>query len=155
TYGVGFAPYFLALALWVGAMLSYMLMRPLTRRHLVSGAPGRRGAFAGYLPAAAIGVAQALVLFLLVRVGLGLEPGSSWGTLGLLGLAALAFTAIVQMLGAVMGPAGRLVALILLMLQLTSSGGTYPVQTSPAFFQAIHGWLPMTYVIAALRRLTV
>jgi putative membrane protein len=155
TYGVGFAPYFLALALWVGAMLSYMLLRPLTRRHVVSGAPGRRVAFAGYAPAAAIGVAQALVLFGVVRFGLGLRPVSSWGTLGLLVLSALAFTAIVQMLGAVLGPAGRLAALILLMLQLTSSGGTYPVQTSPAFFQAIHDWLPMTYVIAGLRRLTV
>jgi putative membrane protein len=37
------------------------------------------------------------------------------------------------------------------MLQLTSSGGTYPVQTTPAFFQAIHPLLPMTYVVEALR----
>ncbi|MEE3920066.1 hypothetical protein V2I01_22965 [Micromonospora sp. BRA006-A] len=50
-----------------------------------------------------------------------------------------------------LGPAGRLAALALLMLQLTSSGGTYPVQTSPGFFQAIHPWLPMTYVVDGLR----
>jgi putative membrane protein len=39
------------------------------------------------------------------------------------------------------------------MLQLTSSGGTYPVQTTPGFFQAIHPWLPMTYVVDGLRHL--
>lgn len=37
------------------------------------------------------------------------------------------------------------------MLQLTSAGGTYPVQTSPGFFGAIHPYLPMTYVVDGLR----
>jgi putative membrane protein len=155
TYGVGFAPYFLSLALWVGAMLTYMLFRPLTRRHAVSGAPAWRVALAGYVPAATVGVAQAVVLYLVLRYALGLIPVNPWGTLGLLVLTSLAFTAILQMLGAVLGTPGRLVALALLMLQLTSSGGTYPVQTSPEFFQAVHPWLPMTYVIGGLRRLTV
>jgi putative membrane protein len=68
-------------------------------------------------------------------------------------LTALTFTAILQFLGAKLGPAGRLVALALLMLQLTSSGGTYPVETTPAFFQVIHDWLPMTYVVNGLRHL--
>jgi putative membrane protein len=39
------------------------------------------------------------------------------------------------------------------MLQLTSAGGTYPVQTSPGFFNALHPFLPMSYVVDALRRL--
>ena len=39
------------------------------------------------------------------------------------------------------------------MLQLTSAGGTYPVQTSPGFFAAIHPFLPMSYVVDGLRRL--
>jgi len=155
SYGVGFAPYFLALALWVGAMLTYMLIKPLTRRHAVSGAPAWRVALAGYLPAAAVGIAQATVLYLVLRYALGLVPVSPPGTLGLLILTSLSFTALLQMLGAVLGAPGRLAALALLMLQLTSSGGTYPVQTSPGFFQALHPWLPMTYVIGGLRRLTV
>lgn len=155
TYGVGFAPYFLSLALWVGAMLTSMLMKPLTRRHALAGAPAWRVALAGYVPAAAIGAAQAIVLFLVVRFGLGLAPVSPWGTLGMLVATSLTFTAILQALGALLGAPGRLVALALLMLQLTSSGGTYPVQTSPGFFQALHPWLPMTYIVSALRRLTV
>ncbi|NUT38241.1 MAG: ABC transporter permease, partial [Hamadaea sp.] len=155
SYGVGFAPYFLSLALWVGAMLTYMLLKPVNRRHVLAGSPAWRAALAGYLPAAGIGVAQAVVLFLVVRFGLDLVPVSPWGTLAVLVATSLTFTAILQALGALLGAPGRLVALALLMLQLTSSGGTYPVQTSPGFFQALHPWLPMTYVVAALRRLTV
>ncbi|MEU2611546.1 YhgE/Pip domain-containing protein [Micromonospora sp. NPDC007271] len=151
SYGVGFAPYFLALALWVGAMITYMLLRPVNRRHVMSGAPGWRVVLAGWLPAAAIGLAQSAVLFTVVTLVLGLDPQHGLATLGLLALTSLAFTAIMQLLGVALGPAGRLAALALLMLQLTSSGGTYPVQTSPGFFQAIHPWLPMTYVVAGLR----
>lgn len=151
SYGVGFAPYFLALALWVGAMITYMLLRPVNRRHVMSGAPGWRVILAGWLPAAGIGLAQVAVLVTVVTLALGLRPAHPVASAGLLALASLAFTAIMQLLGVALGPAGRLAALALLMLQLTSSGGTYPVQTSPGFFQAIHPWLPMTYVVDGLR----
>ncbi|MEV6595275.1 YhgE/Pip domain-containing protein [Actinoplanes sp. NPDC051346] len=151
TYGVGFAPYFLALALWVGAMITFMVLRPLNRRYVVSGAPPHRVVLAGLLPAIAIGCAQALLLFVVVVFGLGLGPQNPARTLGLMMLTAMAFAAIMQLVGAALGPAGRIVALALLMLQLTSSGGTYPVQTTPDFFQWVHPLLPMTYVVAALR----
>ncbi|AGZ45479.1 YhgE/Pip domain-containing protein [Actinoplanes friuliensis] len=151
TYGVGFAPYFLALALWVGAMITFMVLRPLNRRYVVSGAPAYRVTLAGLLPAVAIGLAQATLLFVVVVFGLGLGPVNPVVTLGLLMLTATAFAAIMQLLGAALGPAGRIVALALLMLQLTSSGGTYPVQTTPGFFQVIHPLLPMTYVVDVLR----
>ena len=153
TYGVGFAPYFVSLALWVGAMIGYMVLRPVTMRHVLSGAPARRVAWAGWLPAATIGAVQAGLLYAVLRLGLGLRPVHPLATLAFLLLAAFTFTAIVQWLGARLGPAGRLAALALLMLQLTSSGGTYPVQTTPGFFQAIHPWLPMSYVVDGLRHL--
>ncbi|GAA4591857.1 putative membrane protein [Actinoplanes octamycinicus] len=151
TYGVGFAPYFLALALWVGAMINYMLLRPLNRRHLMSGAPPHRVALAGLLPGVLIGLVQAALLFAVVRFGLGLSPVHPWTTLGLLLGTAAVFAAIMQLIGAALGAPGRIIALVLLMLQLTSSGGTYPVQTTPGFFQAIHPLLPMTYVVEAMR----
>lgn len=151
TYGVGFAPYFLALALWVGAMIVYMVLRPLNRRYVVSGAPSYRVALAGLLPAVVIGLVQACLLFAVVTLALGLSPVHPVLTVGLMMLTAAAFAAIMQLLGAALGPAGRIAALVLLMLQLTSSSGTYPVQTSPGFFQLVHPLLPMTYVVQALR----
>ncbi|MBM2617645.1 YhgE/Pip domain-containing protein [Actinoplanes sp. LDG1-06] len=151
TYGVGFAPYFLALALWVGAMITFMVLRPLNRRYLVSEAPTYRILLAGLLPAVAVGLVQATLLFVVVHFGLGLDPVHPAATWGLLALTAAVFAAIMQLLGAAFGAPGRILALALLMLQLTSSGGTYPVQTTPGFFQVVHPLLPMTYVVQAAR----
>ena len=47
---------------------------------------------------------------------------------------------------------GRIVAIILLMLQITSSAGTFPVEMTPTFFRTVHPYLPMTYSIMALRQ---
>ncbi|GAA2953543.1 MULTISPECIES: YhgE/Pip domain-containing protein [Streptomyces] len=153
NYGTGFAPYFIPLSLWVGAMVAYMLIQPLNRRALAVGAPSWRIAFAGWLPVAAIGLLQVVALMAVLHWRLGLEMTHAAGTMGFLALVTCCFAAIVQWLNARFGAAGRILVLAALMLQLTSAGGTYPVQTSPGFFGAIHPYLPMTYVVDGLRRL--
>ncbi|TJZ55914.1 YhgE/Pip domain-containing protein [Streptomyces piniterrae] len=153
NYGTGLAPYFIPLSLWVGAMVAFMLFAPLSKRALAAGAPGWRIALGSWLPAFAVGVAQVLALMAVLHWGLGLEMARSAGTIGFLLLATACFTAIIQLLSAYFGPAGRVLTLVILMLQLTSAGGTYPVQTSPGFFVAIHPFLPMSYVVDGLRRL--
>ncbi|MCB5167214.1 YhgE/Pip domain-containing protein [Streptomyces bambusae] len=153
NYGTGFAPYFIPLSLWVGAMVAYMLIQPLNRRALAAGASAWRIALAGWLPVAAIGTLQVAALMSVLHWGLGLEMAAPALTLGFLVLVTGCFAAIVQWLNAKFGAAGRILVLVVLMLQLTSAGGTYPVQTSPGFFNALHPWLPMSYVVESLRRL--
>lgn len=153
NYGTGFAPYFIPLSLWVGAMVAYMLIQPLNRRALAAGAPAWRIAFAGWLPVAAIGLLQVAALMSVLHWGLGLRMAHATGTVAFLALVSCCFGAIVQWLNARFGAAGRILVLAVLMLQLTSAGGTYPVQTSPGFFNAIHPYLPMSYVVEGLRRL--
>ncbi|WP_405654011.1 YhgE/Pip family protein [Streptomyces sp. RK9] len=153
NYGTGFAPYFIPLSLWVGAMVAYMLIQPLNRRALAAGAPAWRIALAGWLPVAALGTLQVAALMSVLHWRLGLQMERAAGTIGFLILVTGCFAAIVQWLNARFGAAGRILVLAFLMLQLTSAGGTYPVQTSPTFFSAIHPYLPMTHVVDALRRL--
>ncbi|MER6996266.1 YhgE/Pip domain-containing protein [Streptomyces sp. NPDC000410] len=153
NYGTGFAPYFIPLSLWVGAMVAYMLIQPLNRRALAAGASAWRIALAGWLPVAAIGLLQVGALMSVLHWGLGLQMARAAGTVGFLALVVCCFAAIIQWLNARFGAAGRILVLAVLMLQLTSAGGTYPVQTSPGFFNALHPFLPMTYVVEALRRL--
>ncbi|KTE89247.1 hypothetical protein AT727_25060 [Desulfitobacterium hafniense] len=99
-----------------------------------------------------IGIAQVAVMLAVIHWGVGLQPASAVGTVAFTLLVVAAFLALQQMLVAVLGPAGGKVAVLaLLMLQLASSGGTYPVQTTPAFFQAVHPWLPMSYAVSGLR----
>ncbi|MFF3857860.1 YhgE/Pip family protein [Streptomyces sp. NPDC002209] len=153
NYGTGFAPYFIPLSLWVGAMVAYMLIAPLNRRALAAGASPWRIAFAGWLPVVGIGVVQVLALMSVLHWGLGLELAHPALAIGFLALATACFAAMVQWLNAKFGAAGRILVLVVLMLQLTSAGGTYPVETSPAFFNWIHPYLPMTYIVEGLRRL--
>ncbi|MCF3131749.1 YhgE/Pip family protein [Streptomyces olivochromogenes] len=153
NYGTGFAPYFIPLSLWVGAMVAYMLIPPLNRRALAAGSAAWRIALAGWLPVVAVGVVQTLALMSVLHWAIGLQLARAAGTVGFLCLVTACFAALVQWLNARFGAAGRILVLALLMLQLTSAGGTYPVQTSPGFFNAIHPFLPMSYVVAALRRL--
>ncbi|MGW9024267.1 YhgE/Pip family protein [Streptomyces sp. NPDC055722] len=153
NYGTGFAPYFIPLSLWVGAMVAYMLIPPMNRRALAAGAAAWRIALAGWLPVAVVGMLQTSALMAVLHWAIGLQMTRAAGTIGFLFLVAACFAALVQWLNARFGAAGRILVLALLMLQLTSAGGTYPVQTSPGFFNAIHPFLPMSYVIEALRRL--
>ncbi|MGW0700500.1 YhgE/Pip family protein [Streptomyces sp. NPDC002867] len=153
NYGTGFAPYFIPLSLWVGSMVAYMIIQPLNRRALAAGSSAWRIALAGWLPVAAIGLLQVAALMSVLHWGLGLRAARAAGTVAFLALVTCCFAAIIQWLNARFGAAGRILVLAVLMLQLTSAGGTYPVQTSPAFFSAVHPFLPMSYVVEALRRL--
>ncbi|MHC3473392.1 YhgE/Pip family protein [Streptomyces sp. 7R007] len=153
NYGTGFAPYFIPLSLWVGAMVAYMLIPPMNRRALAAGASAWRIALAGWLPVVAVGVLQTVALMSVLHWAIGLRMVRAAGTVGFLFLVTACFAALVQWLNARFGAAGRILVLALLMLQLTSAGGTYPVQTSPGFFNAIHPFLPMSYIVEALRRL--
>lgn len=153
NYGTGFAPYFIPLSLWVGAMVAYMLIAPLNRRALAAGASPWRIAFAGWLPVAGLGAAQVAALMSVLHWGLGLQMARPALTIAFLMLVTGCFAAIVQWLNAKFGAAGRILVLAFLMLQLTSAGGTYPVQTSPGFFNAIHPFLPMSYIVESLRHL--
>lgn len=155
NYGTGFAPYFIPLSLWVGAMVAYMLIAPMNKRALSAGASPWRIALAGWLPVMGIGAAQVTLLMSVLHWApdLGLKMANPALTIAFLLLVTGCFAAIIQWLNAKFGAAGRILVLAVLMLQLTSAGGTYPVQTSPDFFNAVHPYLPMSYVVESLRRL--
>jgi putative membrane protein len=152
TYGTGFTPYFVPLALWVGALLVFFILKPLPDRAIASGANPLVCAVASYLPGAALGIAQAIILLAVVQLGLGLRPVNPLATYAFAVVTSLVFVAILQALNGAFGAVGKLISIVMLMLQLTSAGGTFPTQLIPSFFQAIHPFLPMSYVVAGLRQ---
>lgn len=81
----------------------------------------------------------------------GLNPTNPFTTWVILALGGLAFMSIVTWLNLVLKQVGTFIAMVLLVLQLGSSGGTYPVVLSNGFFQALHPFLPMTYLVDGLR----
>ncbi|MGO4785778.1 YhgE/Pip family protein [Cryobacterium sp. W22_MBD10_FK3] len=154
SFGEGFAPFFLALATFVGALITWLILRALPTRALASAASGLRATMTGFLPAMAIGLSQVVIMVLVLVYGIGLTPAHWLGMSAFIYLTTLAFLALQQMFIILFGTAaGRVVSLVLLMLQLSSSGGTYPVETTPEFFQILHPWMPASYVVTGLRQL--
>jgi putative membrane protein len=153
SYGAGLAPFFLTLALWIGIFMLIQAMRPITQRALASNAPAWKIAVGGWLPFLAVSVVQATLLTLVVDLGLGLNPAHPVLMWLFLLAAAMAFSAIIQGVVALLGSPGKLVVLILLVLQLVSSGGTFPWQTTPQPLHVVHDVLPMGYVVTGMRHL--
>ena len=153
-FGEGFAPFFISLALFVGALITWLLLRPVPTRALAAPVSGGRIAWAGLWPALLIGAGQVVVMLGVVKLGLGMHTDNLVGLVAFAMLVSATFIALQQAIIALAGPAaGKVVVLAILMLQLASSGGTYPVPVTADFFQAIHPWLPMSYAVTGLRQL--
>ncbi len=153
TYGAGLAPFFLVLALWIGAYTLFLLVRPLSRRAIAADQKSWQVALGGWLTPAVLGGVQAVLVTLVVSLWVGVVPSNPVLTVAFMALVSVTFIAIIQALGAWLGPAGQFVALILMILQLVSSGGTFPWQTLPEPLWALHDALPMSHAIEALRQL--
>jgi putative membrane protein len=148
--GAAFTPYFMALALWVGCTLTtfifpYLLIPESARATSQTARVFRKLA----VPAVLVLGQAALVLLGVDLLGVQFQNP---GLVILTTLAAsLTFMVLILALNLLLGAAGRLLALVLLVLQLAASGGSYPVELSPGVFQAIHTFIPVTDVINALR----
>jgi putative membrane protein len=153
TYGTGFTPYFVPLSLWVGAMAIFLIVpimgnNELRKRHL----PRILGEVTGrYLWLALIGVVQAVVLCTILIKALGLQVNHLLTFYLFTITLALLSIAIFQFLTYTFGLAGDFIGVVVLMLQLTSSGGSYPKETLPPFFVKVGPYLPMTYAVSAFR----
>jgi putative membrane protein len=149
NYGTGMTPYFLSLGLYVGVLLSTVVL-PLR-----DGPSGVTGGFRWYLSKfllfAPVVLLQTALADTVLLLGLGLKVHNIWAFYGITAVIALTFMTIIQFLISLGDQIGRFVAVILLTLQLASSAGTYPVELLPAWLQAVHPWMPMTYSIEALR----
>jgi putative membrane protein len=154
NFGTGMAPFFITLALFFGALVLWMVLRPLQTRAIAAEVIAIRVALASYLPAAVIGIVQAIILYGVVRFALGMHAVHPLAMVAFMILVSCAFVAATQAINALVGPAvGRVLIMALLMLQLVSAGGMYPVETTSKPFQTLHRFDPMTFGVNGLRPL--
>lgn len=150
-YGRGLAPFFFAIAIWVFGISAFLVLRPVSERALAGRTRASRIAIAGWLPVLGLCTLGSLILLAVSWWTLGLNPVNVAGSIGIVVLAAACFTAIAHLLRTALGVVGSAVTLVLLMVQLTSAGGLYPMETLPLPLRALNPFMPMTYLIDALR----
>lgn len=153
NYGAGLAPFFAALAAWIGIYAMFLIVKPVSRRALTAMDAPVRVTIAGWLTPALMGMIQMLGLFGVLVLALGFSFANPLATLGLLVLASAAYTWIILALNVWLGAVGQFLGLMLMVLQLVSAGGTFPWQTLPEPLAALHKVLPMGYVVDGLRQL--
>ncbi|MGG3311764.1 MULTISPECIES: YhgE/Pip domain-containing protein [Paenibacillus] len=150
NYGSAMSPFFTTLSLWVGALLLVSLLSVEVHDEERS-FRSIEVYFGRYLTFLTIALFQALFVTLGDIYLLGtyvVNPG--WFILFAL-LISTIFMLIVYTLVSVFGNVGKAMAIVLLVLQLAGAGGTFPIQMTPPFFQALHPYLPFTYAISMMR----
>lgn len=149
------APGVLALALWLGAFVTYLVRQALPGRALAAARPAYRVALAGWLPAVAIGAAQSALLFAVLGA-FDVVMDSPVGVAAFLLLPAAVFAAVNQAFVAVLGPRrGWMVSIVFAVLQAVSLGGLVPIDTAPPVLQALSGFLPVSLAAEGVGDLTL
>lgn len=149
NYGTGFAPYFVSLGLFVGSLLLTIVL-PL-RETAVQPKSGLSWFLGKWGMMLSVGVIQAVIVDLVLLFGLGIEVQSIPYFMLFSVLVSWTFMAIVQFLVTAFGDPGRFIAIVILILQLTTSAGTFPLELIPAPLQALSSWLPMTYTVSGYK----
>lgn len=152
NYGTAFAPYFMSLSLWVGALILFVGIYLDTegKFKILSRESGHKVARSFLF--LIIGFAQAIALALVIQFGLGLKVDNVWLYYGSLCLVSMVFISIVQFLMVHLKDVGKLLSIVLLILQLTSCGGTFPMETVPKIFNNLFPFMPMTYSVALFKQ---
>ncbi len=150
NYGSAMSPFYTVLALWVGALLMVSLLTVEVHEE-GENYKSHEIYFGRLLTFLTIGLSQAFIVSMGDIFLLGTYVVDKvWFVLFSLFIGGV-FVCIVYSLVSIFGNVGKSMAIILLVLQVAGSGGTFPIQMTPPFFQAIYPFLPFTYAISAIR----
>ncbi|WP_166980073.1 YhgE/Pip domain-containing protein [Paramicrobacterium fandaimingii] len=152
TYGAGLAPFFVALAAWIGIYALFLIIKPVSKRAITAMRAPIRTTLAGWMMPAGLGAIQMIALYFIVSGALGFTVHQPWGAFGIMALSSMTFAAIILALNVWFGSVGQFLGLVLMVVQLVTAGGTFPWQTLPEPLRALHFAFPMPYTVDALRQ---
>ncbi len=149
NYGTAMTPFYTVLSIWVGCLLLISLLS--VNLHENSPYSIREIYFGRLLTFATFSIIQTLIITIgdTFLVDNSIQAPAYFILFGL--LISIVFVTVVYTLVSVFGNVGKALAIVMLVLQIAGSGGTYPVELLPKFFQIINPFLPFTYAIEMMR----
>jgi putative membrane protein len=151
NYGSGVAPFYTTLAIWVGMTILVSLIKVHAEKEGLDNPRPYELFFGRYLIFLLLSEIQSTIIVLgdlyLLRIQC-LYPFEFWLTAA---VTSLTFSLVVYSLTIAFGDIGKAVAVVVMVIQIAGSGGTYPIEALPGFFQAVYIFLPFPYAIDAMR----
>ena len=151
SYGTAFSPFFISIALWVGALMLYIILyfdkENRFEKLSIDNPNHLKRTFYYHV----LGTIAGIILAFLLQILLDFEITSIPLYYFSIVLIANTFVALIEFLILNFKDVGKFIALILLVLQLAAAGGTFPIETVTKSFRFLHPLLPMTYTIGLLR----
>ena len=149
-YGEGLAPYFISLSLWLGAMFVNFILSIIKSINIVKNRFLK--SFAGkFMIGSGLAIVQALILSFAIVKGLNIDVTSINNFYVSNMFIAIVFFSVMYGLSYAIGIISAPIMFIVFLLRLSSSGGTFPIETAPQFYRVIGQVFPMTYAISTLR----
>lgn len=151
NYGTAFAPYFMSLSLWVGGLMIFfgIYFDPDGRFQLLS--RSSENVLKRSVAYLIIGLTQAVLLCMILLVGLNLTVTNLPLFFVACCLVSMTFITIIQLFLICFRNIGKFLAIALLILQLTSCGGTFPMETVPKLYNILYPFMPMTYSVGLFK----
>jgi yhgE/pip C-terminal domain len=150
NYGSAMTPFYTVLSIWVGSLLMSSLLTTKVEDEDNKYKPYQKYFGRGLL-FVIISLFQTLIITLGDMYVLGTQATSPYRFVIYALLISLLFSSIIYTIVCILGNVGKAVCIVLLVLQLGSSGGTFPIQMTSEFFQALYPKVPFTYSIGLLR----
>ncbi|NEU05455.1 MULTISPECIES: YhgE/Pip domain-containing protein [Clostridium] len=152
NYGSAMSPFYTVLAIWVGTLiLSSILTVDVYEFDDKRILKNYEKFFGKYLFFLTIALIQGLIVAIGDKYLLGCYIVNMKLFIISTIISSVVFSMIVYTLVSVFGNVGKAIGVILLVLQVAGSGGTFPIEVTPPFFQAINPFLPFTYAIGVMR----
>ena len=151
SYGAAMAPFYTTIALWVGAVMLVTLMDTNVKRKKYPGASEAQCFFGRYLVFFLIGQIQTAVVVLGDIFLLHVEPVHPWLFWLAAAITDMIFVMLIYALTLAFGDIGKAVVVVIMMLQISGSSGSYPIEILPGIYGKIFKFFPFPYAIDAMR----
>ncbi|KHF38913.1 YhgE/Pip domain-containing protein [Halalkalibacter okhensis] len=152
NYGSANVPFYTTLSLWVGALLlSNLISTNLHADDRLRKYTLRQIYFGRMILFLIVGILQGIIVSVGNLVLLGVYAAHPFLLVLFSVVIAIVFMTIVYTLASILGNIGKALAIVLLVLQLSSGGGTFPIEVAPPFYQLVHPFMPFAYAINLLR----
>ena len=154
NYGSSMAPFYSVLSIWIGGIVLVAMLKVNVSENCTKGLQNvklHQIYFGRFITFMIVGLFQSTLIALGDLLYLGIQCEHPF--LFLLGcwFSSLVFVNIIYTLTVSLGDIGKAVSVILLVVQVAGTGGTFPIEVAPSFFRAVYPLLPFTHSMAALR----